>query len=124
MQSVSASTAQLGQDRRERMWWGDRTIVLKPQSRLGLSECQSFFPGRGVQAFQAFIKRIVSPLTHIEHLTFAFFGFQIYCRKIKALEKGRSTVNRGHEHQRSIRCCSARAGRPRRFGGTQRDSGT
>ena len=37
---------------------------------------------------------------------------------------GGSTVNRGHEHQRSIRCCSARAGRPRRFGGTQGDSGT
>ena len=37
---------------------------------------------------------------------------------------GGSTVNRGHEHQRSIKCCSARAGRPRRFGGTQRDSGT
>jgi hypothetical protein len=27
--------------------------------------------------------------------------------------RGGSTVNRGHEHQRSIRCCSARAGRPR-----------
>jgi uncharacterized protein (DUF488 family) len=39
-------------------------------------------------------------------------------------ERGGSTVNRGHEHQRSIRCCNARAGRPRRFGGTQRDSGT
>jgi YdjC-like protein len=38
--------------------------------------------------------------------------------------RGGSTLNRGHEHQRSIRCCSAREGRPRRFGGTQRDSGT
>ena len=37
---------------------------------------------------------------------------------------GGSTVNRGHEHHRLIRCCSAREGRPRRFGGTQRDSGT
>jgi hypothetical protein len=37
---------------------------------------------------------------------------------------GGATINRGHEHQRSIRCCSARAGRPRCFGGTQRDSGT
>jgi hypothetical protein len=41
-----------------------------------------------------------------------------------SLSKGGSTVNRGHEHQRSIRCCNAREGRPRRFGGTQRDSGT
>ena len=32
---------------------------------------------------------------------------------------GRSTVNRGHEHHRSIRRCSAREGRPRRFGGAQ-----
>ena len=40
------------------------------------------------------------------------------------ISAGGSTVNRGHEHQRSIKCCSARAGRPRRFGGTQRDSGT
>ena len=38
--------------------------------------------------------------------------------------RGGSTVNRGHEHHRLIRCCSAREGRPRRFGGTQRDSGT
>ena len=46
-------------------------------------------------------------------------------RKIHGLEiAGGSTVNRGHEHHRLIRCCSARAGRPRRFGGTQRDSGT
>ena len=37
---------------------------------------------------------------------------------------GGSTLNRGHEHQRSIRRCRAREGRPRRFGGTQRDSGT
>jgi hypothetical protein len=37
---------------------------------------------------------------------------------------GRSTVNRGHEHQRSIRRCIARDGRPRRFGGVQRGSGT
>ena len=37
---------------------------------------------------------------------------------------GGSTVNRGHEHHRSIKCCSAREGRPRRFGGAQRDSGT
>jgi class 3 adenylate cyclase len=37
---------------------------------------------------------------------------------------GGSTVNRGHEHQRSIRRCSVRAGRPRRVGGAQRDSGT
>ena len=38
--------------------------------------------------------------------------------------RGSSTVNRGHEHHRSIKRCSAREGRPRRFGGTQRDSGT
>jgi site-specific recombinase XerD len=37
---------------------------------------------------------------------------------------GDSTVNRGHEHQRAIRRCSAREGRPRRFGGDQRASGT
>src|SRR5262249_4649322 len=39
-------------------------------------------------------------------------------------ETGPSTLNRGHEHQRSIRRCSAREGRPRRFGGAQRGSGT
>ena len=32
---------------------------------------------------------------------------------------GDSTVNRGHEHQRAIRRCSAREGRPHRFGGDQ-----
>jgi hypothetical protein len=37
---------------------------------------------------------------------------------------GRSTLNRGHEHQRLIRRCNARDGRPRCFGGTQRGSGT
>jgi hypothetical protein len=37
---------------------------------------------------------------------------------------GRSTVNRGHEHHRSIRRCSAREGRPRCFGGAQRGGGT
>ena len=37
---------------------------------------------------------------------------------------GSSTANRGHEHHRSMRCCSVREGRPRRFGGAQRDSGT
>ena len=42
---------------------------------------------------------------------------------VKQLSGG-STLNRGHEHQRSIRRSSAREGRPRRFGGTQRDSGT
>ena len=40
------------------------------------------------------------------------------------LYQGGSTVNRGHEHHRSIRRCSVREGRPRRFGGAQRDSGT
>src|SRR2546429_5293627 len=29
---------------------------------------------------------------------------------------GGSTVNRGHAHHRSIRCCKACEGRPRRFG--------
>ena len=43
---------------------------------------------------------------------------------LRLLLDGGSTVNRGHEHQRSIRCCSACEGRPRRFGGAQRDSGT
>jgi len=38
--------------------------------------------------------------------------------------RGRSTLNRGHEHQRLIRRCNARDGRPRCFGGTQRGSGT
>jgi hypothetical protein len=37
---------------------------------------------------------------------------------------GHSTVNRGHEHQRLTRCRSACEGRPRRFGGAQRASGT
>src|SRR5215510_15092969 len=40
------------------------------------------------------------------------------------IDDGGSTLNRGHEHQRAIRRCSAREGRPRRFGGAQRDSGT
>src|SRR5262247_551994 len=38
--------------------------------------------------------------------------------------RGGSTVNRGHAHHRSIRPCRVREGRPRRFGGAQRDSGT
>jgi hypothetical protein len=33
-------------------------------------------------------------------------------------------VNRGHAHHRSIRRCRVREGRPRRFGGAQRDNGT
>ena len=37
---------------------------------------------------------------------------------------GGSTVNRGHAHHRSIRRCRVREGRPRRFGGAQRDNGT
>ena len=37
---------------------------------------------------------------------------------------GGSSLNRGHEHQRLIRHCNAREGRPRCFGGTQRGSGT
>ena len=37
---------------------------------------------------------------------------------------GSSTLNRGHEHHRSIRRCSACEGRPRRFGGAQRGNGT
>jgi hypothetical protein len=40
------------------------------------------------------------------------------------IRTGGSTVNRGHAHHRSIRRCSVREGRPRRFGGAQRDSGT
>jgi hypothetical protein len=40
------------------------------------------------------------------------------------LTLGSSTLNRGHEHQRLIRHCHAREGRPRCFGGTQRGSGT
>src|SRR5207244_4161653 len=40
------------------------------------------------------------------------------------LAMGGSTVNRGHAHHRSIRRCRVREGRPRRFGGAQRDSGT
>jgi DNA invertase Pin-like site-specific DNA recombinase len=38
--------------------------------------------------------------------------------------KGGSTVNCGHAHHRSIRRCRVREGRPRRFGGAQRDNGT
>src|SRR6516165_228234 len=38
--------------------------------------------------------------------------------------RGSSTLNRGHEHQRLIKRCNARDGRPRCFGGTQRGSGT
>ena len=38
--------------------------------------------------------------------------------------RGGSTLNRGHEHQRLIRRCNAREGRPRCFGGTQQGSGT
>jgi hypothetical protein len=37
---------------------------------------------------------------------------------------GRSALNRGHEHHRSIRHFRACEGRPRRFGGAQRESGT
>ena len=44
--------------------------------------------------------------------------------KLNETMRGGSTVNRGHEHQRSIRRCSVREGRPRRFGGAQRGSGT
>ena len=48
-----------------------------------------------------------------------------YGKVADVIEKhGRSTVNRGHEHHRSIRRYSAREGHPRRFGGAQRGSGT
>jgi RNA-directed DNA polymerase len=53
--------------------------------------------------------------------TFDFLGFTPYWGRTQT---GGSTVNRGHEHHRLIRSCSAREGRPRRFGGTQRDRGT
>ena len=42
----------------------------------------------------------------------------------KIVATGGSSLNRGHEHQRLIRHCNAREGRPRCFGGTQRGSGT
>ena len=55
----------------------------------------------------------------------------VHCQAVRNNRKtmqdgisGGSTVNRGHAHHRSIRCCSTREGRPRRFGGAQRDSGT
>jgi hypothetical protein len=44
--------------------------------------------------------------------------------KTHAQGGGGSTVNRGHEHQRSVRRCSTHEGRPRRFGGAQQVSGT
>jgi hypothetical protein len=48
-----------------------------------------------------------------------------YVKVADVIEKrGRSTVNHGHEHHRSIRRYSAREGRPHRFGGAQRGSGT
>jgi site-specific recombinase XerC len=38
---------------------------------------------------------------------------------------GSSALNRDYDaHHRAIRCCRARDGRPRRFGGVQRGSGT
>ena len=37
---------------------------------------------------------------------------------------GSSALNRGHEHQRTTRRCSAREGRPRCVGGAQRGGGT
>src|SRR5262249_25399940 len=42
----------------------------------------------------------------------------------RARSGGGSTVNRGHEHHRSIRRCRICEGRPRRFGGVQRGGGT
>jgi len=48
----------------------------------------------------------------------------VYQESCAGRAEGRSTVNRGHEHQRSIRRCNTREGRPRRFGGAQRGSGT
>ena len=44
--------------------------------------------------------------------------------KFRHLGFANSILNRGHEHQRLIRRCNAREGRPRCFGGTQRGSGT
>ena len=44
--------------------------------------------------------------------------------KLNCADTGSSTLNRGHIHQRLIRRCNAREGRPRCFGGTQRGSGT
>ena len=39
-------------------------------------------------------------------------------------DEGSSALNRGHEHQRLIRRCHAREGRPRCLGGAQRGGGT
>ena len=49
---------------------------------------------------------------------------EVYAQLARQATAGSSTLNRGHEHQRLIRRCNAREGRPRCFGGTQRGSGT
>jgi hypothetical protein len=42
----------------------------------------------------------------------------------RSVQDGSSPLNRGHEHQRLTRRCSAREGRPRCLGGVHRGGGT
>ena len=78
-----------------------RADALSKQLRRNLSR-KDFVPLRGAMGYPA-IFVVVFPGDH---------------------HGGGSTVNRGHAHHRSTRRCRVREGRPRRFGGAQRDNGT
>ena len=70
-----------------------------------------------------FAKKPITPITwEMTEEAYAMFPFHLLMTNEPPF--GSSTLNRGHEHQRLIRRCNAREGRPRCFGGTQRDSGT
>jgi hypothetical protein len=69
---------------------------------------------------------IKSSWSSIVQIQLPSFPFGCYTNPFykKGVREDGSTVHRGHEHHRSIKRCSVCEGRPRRFGGAQRGSGT
>ena len=65
----------------------------------------------------------VEPTTYGHYRDYRDYqGYQDY--RSYRRPRGSSPLNRGHEHQRLTRRCSAREGRPRCLGGVHRDGGT
>jgi hypothetical protein len=64
-------------------------------------------------------------LQHVDKVVFSQFAhIQEIGEESLRRVSGSSTVKRGHEHHRSMRCFSVREGRPRGVGGVQRGGGT
>jgi hypothetical protein len=79
---------------------------------------------RQVELDRSYAAYLTTVLNKVEPIFRTVEELRITLAKHEIPKTGGSTVNRGHAHHRSIRCCRAPEGRPRRFGGTQRDSGT